>query len=327
MKVEGHHFKRGMNNNIVTIIDNTIQIHSYDDLGSGILRKEALGFIQRGELHFAMNKKDFALLKNFNEMEISMKGETIIVQSGKTKLKFQNQTNVKEFSPALGQPISLNLPIEILQEAAGYVGETDRARGILVTPECIASCDGIALYRFEIVTGIDHKIFVPPAMLKLLDKDTGYEMKLCGDLIAAYSGDEIVYSNLYDFYDTGIEKIKMDGNGFIKVFSDQLIRHLNLASNFSDIIFFNVDDKKVTLETFSREGQVSSYSAEIQAYTNITRFKKGCQIKYLLRILRSAPENATLIISDRPSFKIEEESKTVLTMGALVPHPVDLKTE
>ena len=87
MKVEGFHFKRGMDNNIVSIVDDTIQIHSYDSIGTGIIRKEKLGFIQNGEIKFILNKKDFNLLRNFNEMDISMNGETISIQSGKTNFQ------------------------------------------------------------------------------------------------------------------------------------------------------------------------------------------------------------------------------------------------
>lgn len=95
MKVEGFHFKRGMDNNIVSIVDDTIQIHSYGSIGTGIIRKEKLGFIQNGEIKFILNKKDFNLLRNFNEMDISINGETVSIQSGKVKLKIQNQTKQK----------------------------------------------------------------------------------------------------------------------------------------------------------------------------------------------------------------------------------------
>lgn len=314
MKVEGYHFKRGMNNNIINIVDDIIQIHSYDDIGTGIIRKEKLDFIQNGELNFILNKKDFNLLKNFIDMDITMKGETILVQSGKTKLKFQNQTDVKEYQPDLTDPINLNLPIDILTAASEFVGDTDRSKGILVTPDCVAASDGKALYRFTLKTGIDYKISVPPEILKILDKESNYEAKMCGKMIVLLGAGEVVYSTLFEGFVDGIDRIKGGGDGYIKFKKDDLIKHLNLAANFNTAIIFEIKGKKMFIESVQEEGIISSYLADIDVETNIKQMRMGGVIKHLLKVIKQAGEDVELNISDK-TYEIEDGNLEVLALG------------
>lgn len=317
MKVEGYHFTRGMNNNIINIVDDIIQIHSYDDIGAGAIRKEKLDFIQSGELSFILNKKDFNILRNFNEMDISMKDETIIVQSGKTKLKFQNQTDVKEYQPDLTDPINLNLPIDILTAASEFVGDSDRSKGILVTPDCVAASDGKILYRFTLKTNLDHKISVPPEILKILDKETNYEVKLCNRMIVMLGAGEVVYSSLYEGFVDSIERITMDGEGRLKLKKEELIKHLNLASNFSSAVSVDIEGKKMIIESVVAEGIVQSYSGEIEVTTNIKKFRGGALVKQLLKVLRQAGDEPELKIGNK-SYEISDGNLEALALGFTV---------
>ena len=318
MKVEGYHFKRGMNNNIINIVDDIIQIHSYDDIGTGVIRKEKLDFIQNGELSFILNKKDFNLLKNFEEMDITMKNETITVQSGKTKLKFQNQTDVKEYQPDLTDPINLNLPIDILISASDFVGDTDRNKGILVTPDCVAASDGKALYRFKLKTNIDHKISVPPNILKIIDKETNYEVKLCKKMIVMLGAGEAVYSTLLEGFVDTIDGITANGDGHIEFKKDEIMRHLNLVSNFGDVAMFNIRNNKMTIESVQIEGIVQSYSAEIDIKSNVKDFCSGCSVKNLLRIIKLASdEKIKLTISNR-TYALMDDNLEAFAMGFTV---------
>lgn len=314
MKVEGYHFKRGMNNNIITIVDDVIQIHSYDTIGTGIIRKEKLDFIQTGELSFILNKKDFNILRNFNEMDISMKNDTILVQSGKTRLRFQNQTDVKEYQPDLTDPVNLNLPIDILTVASEFVGEADRSKGILVTPDCVAASDGKALYRFTLKTGIDHKISVPPEILRMLDKESNYEVKMCGKMIVMLGAGEAVYSTLFEGFVDGIDRITGGGDGWIKFKKEDLVKHLNLASNFNSVVIFEVRGKKMSIESVQEEGKVSSYSADIDIETNIKQLRTGGVIKYLLKVIKQAGDEVELNLSDK-AYELAEGNLEALALG------------
>lgn len=314
MKVEGYHFARGMNNNIINIVDDVIQIHSYDDIGSGIIRKEKLDFLQNGELSFILNKKDFSLLRNFAEMDISIKDKTITVQSGKTKLKFQNQTDVKEYQPDLTDPISLNLPIDILTAASEFVGDTDRSKGILVTPDCVAASDGKALYRFTLKTNLDHKISVPPEILKILDKESNYEVKLCGRMIVMLGAGEVVYSTLYEGFVDSIDRITGGGEGRLKFKKDDLIKHLNLASNFSNAVTFDIIGKKMIIESVRADGDIQSYTGEIDVTTNIKQFRNGVLIKHLLKVLKQAREDVEVNISNM-TYEIADSNLEALALG------------
>ncbi len=317
MKVEGYHFTRGANNNIINIVDDIIQIHSYDDIGAGVIRKEKLDFIQSGELSFILNKKDFNILRNFNEMDISMKDETIIVQSGKTKLKFQNQTEAKEYQPDLTDPINLNLPIDILTAASEFVGDSDRSKGILVTPDCVAASDGKILYRFTLKTNLDHKISVPPEILKILDKETNYEVKLCNRMIVMLGAGEVVYSSLYEGFVDTIDRITMDGEGRLKLKKEELIKHLNLASNFSSAVSLDIKNKKMIIESVTTEGIVQSYFGEIEVTTNIKKFRGGALIKQLLKVLRQADDEPELKIGNK-SYEISDGNLEALALGFTV---------
>ena len=326
MKVEGYHFKRGMNNNIINIVDDVIQIHSYNDIGIGVIRKEKLDFIQSGELNFILDKKDFNLLRNFDEMDISMKAETIIVQSGKTKLKFQNKTNVKEYQPDLTDPVNLNVPIDILTAASEFVGDDDRTRGILVTPDCVAATDGKVLYRFTLKTGIEHKISIPPEILKILDKESNYELKLCGKMVVMLGPGEAVYSTLLEGFVDGIERITGGGDGRLKLKKEDLIKHLNLASNFNTAVIFEVKGKKLSIESLQGEGIVSSYSADIDVSTNIKQLRMGGVIKHLLKVIRQAGDDVELNISDK-TYELADGNLEALALAFLMQGSKQMEVE
>lgn len=318
MKVEGYHFKRGMNNNIIDIVDDIIQIHSYDDIGFGIIRKEKLDFIQNGELHFVLNKKDFNLLKSFNEIDITVNGETICAQAGKAKLKFQNQTEVKEYQPDLTDPADLNLPVEILAAASEFVGDTDRMRGVLVTPETIMASDSKMLYRFDIETKLDHKISVPPELLKILDKEAAYEAKLCGKMIVMIGNGEIVYSTLIEGFIDTMDKIKFESEDYIEIKKDSFLHHMNLALNFSEIGDFEIiDDKRLMINSVLIDGQVSSYSAEAEAKSTIENTENCYSIKNMIKVAKNAKDTVKLRIHDKAYF-IQEDGMTALTMAVRV---------
>lgn len=317
MKIEGFHFKRGMNNNIISIIDDTIQIHSYDDIGTGIIRKEKLGFIQSGEIKFILNKKDFNLLRNFNEMDISMQGETILIQAGKTKLKFQNQTGVKEYMPDLRGKNQLNLPIDILIGASDFVGDTDRSKGILVTPDCVAASDGKVLYRFSINTGVDHKISIPIDLLKIIDKEANYASYLCGNLIAMSYDEETVYTTLIEGFVDGIDKISGNGKGNMKLSKSELIRHLNLASNFSNAIMMDISNGLLTIESVQIDSS-QSYMGEMNVDTNVKQFRKGAVIKNLMKVVKLVNnEEINLILGDR-TYEVADENLYSLSLGLTI---------
>ncbi|WP_195397609.1 hypothetical protein [Holdemania sp. 1001302B_160321_E10] len=314
MKVEGFHFKRGMDNNIVSIVDDTIQIHSYDNIGTGIIRKEKLGFIQNGEIKFILNKKDFNLLRNFNEMDISMNGETISIQSGKVKLKIQNQTEAKEYMPDLSGKEQLNLPVDILIAASDFVGDTDRSKGILVTPNCVTASDGKVLYRFSINTGVDRKISIPTDLLKIINKEVNYSPYLCGNLIVMSCEEEKVYTTLIEGFVDGIERISGGGKGKVHLNKGELIRHLNLASNFGTAIVMDVSNGVLTIDSVQIDSS-QSYTGEINVETNIKQFKKGAVIKNLMKIVKLVnDEEINLILGDR-TYEIADEDLYSLTLG------------
>lgn len=318
MKVEGYHFKRAMNNNIITIIDDVIQIHSYDDIGSGIIRKEKLEFLQNGELHFILNKKDFNLLRSFNEIDITVDGETICAQAGKTKLKFQNQKEVKEYQPDLTDPTDLDLPIEILAAASEFVGDTDRMRGVLVTPGTVLASDSKSLYRFDIKTKLDHKISVPTEILKLLDKESGYEAKLCGKMIVMMGAGEIVYSTLIEGFVDTLDKLEFESKDYIEIKKEEFLHHMNLALNFSEIGDFEIiDDKRLMINSVLIDGQVSSYSAETEAKSTIKKTENCYSIKNMIKVAKNAKDIVKLRIHHDAYF-IQEDGMTALTMAVRV---------
>lgn len=73
--VAGRCFNRGLENNVVTLKDDVIRIHSFDKDGLGIYRNE-INDINKSSASFVMNlnKHDYDVLSKFEQIKIKKDG-------------------------------------------------------------------------------------------------------------------------------------------------------------------------------------------------------------------------------------------------------------
>lgn len=291
-KVKGSHFNRAMEFNFITINQGTVRIHSFDKNGLGLLRNEPNEYKEAAEdLRFFLNKADMNVLAKFEDLEISMNGNTIRCLSGSSSFRLQNTTDMKELAPDMKDLVNLNIDLDTYALAASFAGKVEDD-GVLVAETGVTMFDSGEQFLFRMSRAVDlaKMINIPTGILKIIDKSKPYMLMANEKVIVLRTAGEIAYGPLFLKLNEQAVKFNPQPDGNMKIFSiEDFTKHLTIASNFSRLVTLTIKDGG-TLQIESGAGGCDErlYKATMNVVTNVSEYSKAFSVSGLLRVLKAA---------------------------------------
>lgn len=289
-KVKGSHFARAMEFNFIQISQGTIRIHSFDKNGLGLLRNETNEFKEAADpLKFSLSKSDMAVLAKFEELEITMKNNTIGCTSGSSSFRLQNNTNIRELAPDMKEMKNLNISVSTYAEAAAFAGAI-KDDGVLVADSGVTMFDSSEqfLFRQIIDTGIEKMVNIPTGMLKIIDKDKPYMLMANEKAAALRTSGEIVYGPLFLKLNEQAVKFDPQPEGLVKIFNaEEFIKHLKISSSFSKLITLTIRGNVLCMESGTGGTDERLYTAQMNVESNVTEYSKAFTVGGILRVIEA----------------------------------------
>lgn len=286
--VKGAHFIRAMEFNFITISQGSIRIHSFDKNGLGLLRNEPNEFKEAAEdLKFFLNKADMNVLTKFEDIEITMNGNTIHCKSGPSSFRLQNTTDMKELAPDMKDLTNLNIDLDTYSLAASFAGKVEDD-GVLVAESGVTMFDSGEQFLFRLSRAVDlaKMINIPTGMLKIIDKAKPYMLMANDKVIVLRTAGEIAYGPLFLKLNEQAVKFDPQPDGNMKIFSaEDFEKHLKIASNFSKLVTLTIKDGVLNIESGTGGIDERLYKASMGIVTNVSEYSKAFSISGLLRVL------------------------------------------
>ncbi|MCH4182972.1 MAG: hypothetical protein LKF48_07440 [Prevotella sp.] len=316
-KINGRYFKRCLDYNSIQIRNGVFSIHSWESQqSSGIYRNEKID-TGSDSLSMFLSRKDCAILSNFDSLDITKKENTLTAVSGVAKIRLQDASVVEQSPDIMTGTKSCNVPIDSLKKAAGFVDSKNinsSYSGILIGSKGLVGTDSSLLYRYNRESDEEKMISVTPDILKMMDKDTKYEL-YANDKYALLKADgEIIYSALLEMKSQDVFKVNPDLKGMLKLDPSELIRHLRIMASISTMMEISVmDSEHIKVKTAGMgtdEEESRRYEAVIPAETNIKRYAMAFYTSGLIKVFDAVEPNVITLnssvikLTNGPEFAI-----------------------
>lgn len=292
MNVPGSFFKRPLKENLVIIKGDTLQCHSYDGDGFGIIKKwsKPESIDRTDDLQFTLSEKDFQLMSMFDEIDLSMKKDTIQCRSGKSKFNVQNITEAKAFKPNMEGMVGLDIPLDTIRKAALFVGKEDKCRGVIITPKGVYGTDSSVVYFNKCATVLSERIMIPTESMKLLDRNTSYKLATNKKALMYSGNGEAVYSPLYENA-VNVDNLKFNKLLKVKLDKSALLEELSKAEAFNGLVELTISEDVLTISTPTTEGNSRSYESQISIKSEIKAMRQMFIINNLVKLLKIIDSN------------------------------------
>ena len=323
--VAGRCFNRGLENNVVTLKDDVIRIHSFNKDGLGIYRNET-NDINKSSASFVMNlnKHDYDVLSKFEQIKIKKDGETIKCTSGISNFQFQNNTDVYETHAAIKDRKEIGLNLKVFEKAASLVSKKN---GVLIHSNGVCAYDEELqfLYKNTQKLDIETQIHAPIDVLRLREKDIDYVIKANNKIIMLQSAGELIYSSLFVKTNENLAGFDPKLDGEIKLENAEAFKNiLTQAAGFNSAIYLEISGiGELTIQTIIAGEDPRVYTTKLKVETNLLACRRAFSIAGILKCLNAIETTGpvTLHVSDK-MLRIDGDNEFVTLAAIRTPEDV-----